>query len=111
MNKYLHAMGIELWRSRQDSPAQVPFMLLVPDADERVLQHPLVLKVLALLGLEAGQCSVGNRPVAGQEVIWNMFPEPVEGAWLHSSQPAQLMSGSEGKRALWQQIWHRLEAK
>ncbi|GAB1149705.1 hypothetical protein AYI74_14265 [Shewanella algae] len=111
MNKYLHAMGIELWRSRQDSPSQVPFMLLVPDADESVLQHPLVLKVLTLLGLEAGQCSVGNRPVAGQEVIWNMFPEPVEGAWLNSSQPAQLMSGSEGKRGLWQQIWHRLEAK
>ncbi|MGI2258730.1 DNA polymerase III subunit psi [Shewanella sp. GXUN23E] len=99
---YLDAMGISRWRVRSGEPR----CLLLCDDPRLVTGHPLVAAVLRVMGLDIDKCHVADQLQAGDRVIWDMrlMNRPHKPGILYSSPLPKLLVGSEGKRALWQQI-------
>lgn len=102
---YLDAMGISRWRSRDAAPQPV----VLCDDPTSLAGEPLVNEVLHLLGITAEQCRFANRVAAHEQVIWDLrlMNRPHKPGILYSAPLPQLRSGSEAKRALWQQVWQR----
>lgn len=111
MNKlaYLEAMAITSWQLRD---TEVKPYQVIWDSDGQLPQaDPLIEAVLRLIGVARNQCDFDCEPRKGKQIVWDLRRHKVRPrtAWLVSEPLATLLSDSGAKRALWTQIWQRLE--
>ena len=101
---YLTALGVTQWRLR-DTKVR-PFQVICDDESELKLAQPLIDTVLMLMGVPLDECEFTTEPNKAKQIVWDLRRHKVRPrtAWLVSEPVIGLLTGSDGKRALWQQI-------
>lgn len=109
---YLTAMGVTKWRER-DTKVR-PYQVICDDTSEFAKAQSLVDAVLKLIDVRREDCEFVTEPLKGKQIVWDLRRHKVRPrtAWLVSDPLLNLLSGSEAKRALWQQIcqWRAQQA-
>ncbi len=106
---YLDAMGVSRWRPRTGEPRN----LLLCDDPRQLDGHPLIAAVLKVIDIDPEHIHIVDQVQTGDRVIWDMrlMNRPHKPGTIYSSPLNKLLTGSEGKRALWQQIWQWQQAR
>lgn len=98
-------MAITQWQLASKASIQAAYFILHDD-DDMSPTSELVSQVVTLLNIDPKQIQFAEQPVKGAEIIWDMRQRKSRPhhAWIESVPMQQLITNSEHKRSLWQQI-------